>query len=74
MSKSEELFTKIGQILDETNRTITRVEMEARLNYNGDYLNRVVKQHIGKTLGEYKRFFLLKEAERLLNKFDQNYR
>ena len=45
--------------------------MEKKLNYNSDYINRVIKKYTGQTLSDYSRAFLLKEAAELLKNTDK---
>lgn len=65
-NKNEYLFSSIHRILEEHNGRIHRTELEEMLNYNGHYLNRIVKSCTGMSLLEYGRLFTLKEAARLL--------
>ena len=59
-------------ILEERNGRISREELASVLNYDAHYLNRIVNQSIGMSLLEYGRFFLLREAARLLIQTDDN--
>lgn len=70
LSREEELVYRISMILEECHGHISNEELEQRLNYNSEYINRIVKKRIGKNLSEYKRDFLLKEACHLLLKTD----
>jgi AraC-like DNA-binding protein/mannose-6-phosphate isomerase-like protein (cupin superfamily) len=70
LSREEELVYHISMILEECHGHMSNEELEQRLNYNSDYINRIVKKRIGKNLSEYKRDFLLKEACHLLLKTD----
>ena len=70
-SKEEVLFYEISQLLEGACGRIGRRELEEKLNYNSDYLNRIVKKNTGKTLSEYGRVFLLREAARLLRDTDK---
>lgn len=71
LSREEELVQRISIILEECHGQISNVDLEKRLNYNSDYINRIIKKRIGKNLSEYKRDFLLKEACHLLLKTDR---
>lgn len=70
LSREEELIYQISMILEECHGHITNTELEQRINYNSDYINRIIKKRIGKNLSEYKRDFLLKEACNLLLQTD----
>ncbi|WFR58173.1 AraC family transcriptional regulator [Anaerocolumna sp. AGMB13025] len=70
LSREEEMVYQISMILEDCHGHISNEELEQRLNYNRDYINRIVKKRIGKNLSEYKRDFLLKEACHLLLKTD----
>ena len=50
----------------------TREELSQKLHYTGEYINRIVKLHTGKTLSEYGQTLLLEEARRLLISTDKN--
>lgn len=65
-SKEEDLLYQISTLMEETNGQITRQELEQKLNYNSDYMNRIIKKLTGKTLMEYSKIFLLNEAVNLL--------
>ena len=71
ISKEERLFYQVSQLLQNRKGRISRGELEAELNYNSDYINRVVKKHTGRTLSDYSRSFLLKEAADLLKNTDK---
>lgn len=71
-SHEELLLNKTGRILEERHGMITRKELETLLNYNGDYVNRIVKKYTGMTLSEYGLVFKLKEAMRLLLNSDKS--
>lgn len=71
-NKNEYLFSQIQMILEERNGRISREELASVLNYDAHYLNRIVNQSIGMSLLEYGRFFLLREAARLLIQTDDN--
>lgn len=70
LSKEETLLYQVSLLLEQRKGNISRKELEKQLNYNGDYLNRIVKKYTGKTLSEYGKIFLLKEAALLLKNTD----
>lgn len=65
-SKEEMLLNKIGHIFEACHGNIGREELAILMEYNSDYLNRVVKRQTGMSLMAYGQIFCLREAERLL--------
>lgn len=65
-SKEELLVNKISHIFEACHGNIGRDELALVMNYNSDYLNRIVKRRTGMSLMSYGQLFCLKEAERLL--------
>lgn len=65
-SREELLVNKITHIFEACHGNIGREELALLLNYNSDYLNRIVKRQTGMSLMSYGQLFCLKEAERLL--------
>ena len=39
----DQLFSRIAELMQETNGRITRAKLEEELHYSGAYLNRIVK-------------------------------
>lgn len=67
-SKEEQLFQDISLLIESCNERINRQFLENQLNYNSDYMNRIVKKYTGKTLNQYIRSFMLtKSAEMLIH-------
>lgn len=66
LSREEELVYHTSMVLEEFHGHISNAELEHCLGYNSEYINRIIKMRIGKTLSEYKREYLMKEACRLL--------
>ncbi len=66
LKREEELIYEISLLLEKYKGHISNEELAKKLNYNSDYLNRIVKKRVGKSLSEFKRDFLLKEACYLL--------
>lgn len=62
----EYLFSKITHIMKSSHGRCTREELEKILHYNGEYLNRIVKKHTGKTILEYGQSIYLEEARQML--------
>lgn len=50
----------------------TREELSRKLHYTGEYINRIVKTHTGKTLSKYGQALLLDEAKKLLTDTDMS--
>lgn len=71
LSKEEALLYQVSQLFEQHSGRISRKEIEQQLNYNGDYINRIVKKYTGKTLSEYGKIFLLKEAAQMLKNTDR---
>ncbi len=66
------IFIKITRVLEENHGKVKREELAEQLNYNDDYLNRIVKKFTGMTLNEYKQIFCLNESRRLLLESDKS--
>lgn len=66
----EYLFTKLTLLLEANHGRVTRSELENQLNYNGDYLNRIVKKYTSLNLTEYGQTFYLEDARRMLLETD----
>lgn len=60
------LFSRITHLLEDTNGRLSRSELEKILNYNGSYINAIVKRHTGMCLFDYSMTFCLKQAAQLL--------
>lgn len=60
----------MSHMLQNRKGRISRGELEAKLNYISDHINRAVKKHTGRTLSDYSRSFLLKETAELLKNTD----
>lgn len=65
-TREELLLNKIGHIFEACHGRISREELAFLMNYNSDYLNRIVKRQTGMSLMTYGQMFCLREAERLL--------
>lgn len=60
------LFCRINHLMEDSYGRITRRDLENKLNYTGDYLNRIIKKYSGLCLFDYGMTFCLKEAKYLL--------
>jgi AraC-like DNA-binding protein/mannose-6-phosphate isomerase-like protein (cupin superfamily) len=74
LSPEELLMYQIAALLEEHHGQIDRDTLEQTLHYSNDHLNRIVKKNTGKTLSEYKKGFLLREAATRLRETDKNIR
>ncbi|MDO4312023.1 MAG: AraC family transcriptional regulator [Eubacteriales bacterium] len=61
------LFSRITHLLEDTDGRLSRSELEGLLNYNGSYINTIVKRHTGMCLYDYGMTFCLKKAALLLS-------
>lgn len=64
--KEEYLFLHIQELLTQTNGCISRQDLSAKLHYDPDYMNKIVKKRTGMSLLKYAKSFTLKESARLL--------
>lgn len=62
----EYLFNKTAHFMEVYNGRISRTELEALMNYNGEYLNRIVKKYTGMNLVRYGQSIYLTKAKDLL--------
>lgn len=65
-SSETQLFNRVTHIMEKHSGRVSRVELSELLNYNSDYINRIVKKHTGLTLSEYNQVICLKKAEQRL--------
>ncbi len=65
-SADEYLFRKIVHTLETRHGNISRQELESVLHYSGDYLNRIVKAHTGKSLVAYRNCISMEHAASML--------
>lgn len=66
------LFSRITHLLEDTDGRLSRSELEKILNYNGSYLNTIVKRHTGMCLFDYGMTFCLRKAAQLLSDTDES--
>lgn len=69
-SSEEQLFLKVSQILDECHGNISRNQLSEMLHYSGDYINRIIKKHTGKSFLDYAHIFSIEAAKTLLLETD----
>ncbi len=60
------LFSHISHLMEDTDGRITRAELEAALNYSGNYINTIIKKYTGLCLYDYGLTFCMKKAAYLL--------
>lgn len=70
-SKDEYLFIQIQRLLESHSGKISRQEISDILHYSDSYLNKIVNRSVGMSLLEYRKFFMIKEAARLLSCTDK---
>lgn len=61
------LFSRIEHLLEENNGRLSRQELSEKLNYSGDYINRIVNKYAGVCLHDFAMQFCLKQAAHLLH-------
>lgn len=64
-------FSRITHLLEDSYGRITREEMERILKYDGAYLSRIVKQHTGMSLTDYRMSFRMDAAKAKLKYTDK---
>lgn len=60
------IFSKVSRLMECKPGGLTRNELAEQLNYNSDYINRVVKKYSGMSVVQYNRSIRLKKAEWML--------
>lgn len=60
------LFRDITQLMEASDGRTSRHELEEKLHYSGDYLNKIVKKYTGLTIYDYGMTFCMKKAASLL--------
>ena len=60
------LYGRVVRFLEERNGRVSRSELGEAMHYNGDYLNRVVKRHSGKTILDLGHQICVEAAAKLL--------
>ena len=68
LTNEDNILYNVGEYLEKNAGKISVPQLEAKLGYNGDYINRVIKKRTGKTLSEFARDYLLELAA---NKLDE---
>ena len=72
LDHNELLIYRISKLLEQYKGQIDNKKLADKLGYTSDHINRVIKKNIGKTLTEYKRFFILNSAAQMLRESDKN--
>lgn len=65
------LFSRVEHFLEENDGRISRAELSRKLNYSGDYLNRIVNKYTGMCLHDYGMHFCMKKAAYYLSSTDE---
>lgn len=71
-SGSQYLLDKIIHIMEATKGRATREDLANRLNYNGEYLNRIVKKYTGKSILAYGQSIYLELFRKRLEETDES--
>ena len=66
------IFSQITELVEETHGRISRKELTERLNYSGNYLNRIVLKYSGMNISQYGNYFAMQQASRRLLHSDQS--
>lgn len=64
------LFSRIRNLLEDTDGRMSRSELEEALHYSGNYLNTIVKRYTGMCLFDYGMTFCLEKAKWMLKNTD----
>lgn len=65
------LFSRAEHLLEENDGRISRAELSHKLNYSGDYLNRIIKKYTGMCLHDYSMQFCMKKAAQYLSETNE---
>jgi AraC-like DNA-binding protein len=60
------IFERINHLLTESNGRLSRQELSGKLNYSGDYINRIVNKYAGMCLHDYCMDICIKKAAKLI--------
>lgn len=71
-SVEEALFTRIKEIIENDLAKCSRTDLSKKLNYSGDYLNRIVKKYTGLNITQYCQRVSLLKAKTLLCESDMS--
>lgn len=66
------IFSRIKHLLEESDGRMSRAELEQRLHYSGDYLNRLVNRYSGMCIFDYGMTFCLKKAAMYLTQTNES--
>ncbi len=66
------IFSRVSCLFEESNGRMSRGDLEQRLNYSGDYLNRIVNKYSGMCLFDYGMNFCLKKAAQYLTETNES--
>lgn len=66
------LFSRVEHLLEENDGRISRAELSSKLNYSGDYLNRITNKYTGMCLHDYGMKFCMKKAAHYLSSTDES--
>ena len=66
------IFSQITHLVEQSHGRISRTELTERLNYSGNYLNRIVRKYSGMNISQYGNYFAMQQASRLLLQSDRS--
>ncbi len=72
LSNEEQIIFRITEAYRKKDGIFTRADIERITGYNGDYVERIMKKHTGKTLSAHGRDFLVQKAAELLKHTDKS--
>ncbi len=67
LSTEEQIIYDIAISYEKKPQMLTRADIEKITGYNSDYVERIIKKHLGVTLSEYGKSFILQRAANLLS-------
>lgn len=66
------IFERITFLMQQTNGRIRRKDLEKKLHYTGDYLNKITRKYTGLSLFDYSMTFCMRKAADLLRTTDRS--
>lgn len=66
------LFSKITELMEQTDGRIGRTGLSEALNYSGNYLNRIVRKYSGMSIFEFGNSFSMQKASQLLTNSEKS--
>ncbi|MGN0377076.1 MAG: helix-turn-helix domain-containing protein, partial [Suilimivivens sp.] len=66
------IFERINHLLTENDGRLSRQEISKKINYSGDYINRIVNKYTGMSLHDYGMSLCIKKAAKQIASTDQS--